>query len=486
MKNLLCAVALLALSGGACALDVGSVNFKSCEIGAPGGALTKAECAYLGVPENPAEHSGKQIQIHLALIASSAKKPEADPVIFLAGGPGQAASESFANVERGFSEILKHRHVILYDQRGTGLSNALRCDDMDDADSPLLPTDAERVQSIQKATKACLQSLKADVRFYNTSSAITDLEAIRKALGAKQINLFGISYGTRMAQQYAMNYPSSTRSLIIDGVAPNEMILGADMARDLDDALAAQFAACRADKACFARFGDPAQTLAALRTQLGAEQRTLAIADPLTGKPIEVALAPSAIVLVARFSAYMSEMASMLPLWLDEAKNGRPQALLAQGKMSADGLNKMFSQGMYLSVICSEDAEFLKANASDANRLVGTAMADMMAVQCPLWPKGPRNKNFFTPLKTGLPVLLISGEWDPVTPARYGEQILKNLSNAVHIVAPRQGHGNLLRGCIPKLAGNFLTTLQPKMLDVSCVKKITGAPFFLDYTGPSP
>ncbi len=484
----LVAACALGIAGSAQAIKLGQVEFKACEIGIAGNHVIPAECAWLDVPENPADAASKKIKIHLSLIASTGKNPPADPVLFLAGGPGQGASESYPQIASGFREILKKRHVLLYDQRGTGRSNRLHCESTEAIDEAQISKldKAARAELITQASKACVAALKVDLRYYNTSVAITDVEAIRKAINAEQLNLYGISYGSRMAQQYAMNYPKQVRSLILDGVVPNELILGSDHARALDDALAMQFAHCRADKACAARFGDPAKTLAELREQYANTETSVVVANPLTGAFEDSKTAPSAIAAVARLSVYATETASILPLWLDEARKARPQALIAQSMMTMASLSKIMADGMGASVVCSEDAEFLKPNPEDATRLLGTDMAELYNVQCQVWPKGPRNANFFDPLKSDVPTMIVSGEFDPVTPARYGEQVIKNLSNAVHVVAPKQGHGNIFRGCIAKLAGEFMIDLKPKTMQTECVKKIRPAPFFLDYVGPSP
>ena len=462
------------------ALELGQLSFKSCEIG-KGLSRTKAECSYLSVPQNYAEPAGRQLKLHIALIASSARKPQADPAVYLAGGPGQSASESFGQMAGGFHEILKARHVLLVDQRGTGLSHALKCDMPEDA-SLVTPDEP----AVRKLVRDCLSKQDVDPRFFTTTDATKDLESLRVAIGAPQLNLVGFSYGTRVAQQFAMHFPKSTRSLILDGVAPNQLILGSEHAQALDDALAKQFARCAADKVCFERFGDPAKTLTELVADLTANPREIEIGDPLTGKPSKLPLGIGALQGMARFYAYASETSALVPLLMDEAKHGRPQAMLAQSEMAGKNLGDAMSHGMQLSVLCSEDNEFLKFDPSNAQRLLGNEMQEILQVQCQEWPKGERPKDFFQPLTGAVPTLLISGEFDPVTPARYGDLVLKGLSNAQHIIVPAQGHINLGRGCIPKLAGEFMSALAPKNLDTKCVKKIQPAPFFLEFTGPAP
>jgi pimeloyl-ACP methyl ester carboxylesterase len=480
LRHLVAACAVLTCAP-AFALQLGSMVFKSCEIGS-GNYLSKAECAYLEVPENYAAPNARKIKLHIALIAANARKPKLEPVVFLAGGPGQSASDSYGQVAAGFREILKTRHLLLIDQRGTGLSHALKCQLPDDIDSQVAPDSG----LAQKLAQDCLAKLDADPRFYTTTVATQDLERLRVAVNAPQLNLVGFSYGTRVAQQFARHYPKSVRSLILDGIAPNPLILGSEHAKNLDDALSQQFARCVADKACHARFGDPAQTLATLKQTLRAQPSEIMIADPLTAKMRSVKLGIGALQGMARFYAYASEMAALVPLLMDEAKQGRPQAMLAQSEIAGKNLEEMMSNGMQLSVICSEDAEFLKTDPLDAERLLGNDIGDALQAQCQVWPKGERPKDFFNALKSDVPTLLISGELDPVTPPRYGETVLQGLRNATHVIAPAQGHINLMRGCIPKLAGEFMETLKPKELETKCVKEILPAPFFLEFTGPSP
>ena len=152
-----------------------------------------------------------------------------DPVFMLAGGPGQAATDSYPQVAAAFREVLKKRNVILVDQRGTGHSNPLACKDRG-RDAVVADDERRRRAPLRRRVAATLLSKHADLRFYTTTDAIRDLDDVRKAIGAAQVNLVGISYGTRVAQQYAMRYPHSTRTIVLDSVAPNTLYLGNEFA----------------------------------------------------------------------------------------------------------------------------------------------------------------------------------------------------------------------------------------------------------------
>jgi hypothetical protein len=141
---------------------------------------------------------------------------------------------------------------------------------------------------------------------------------------------------------------------------------------------------------------------------------------------------------------------------------------------------------MQLSVICAEDAARLVTRDEDAESILGNAIVGLTLNQCSVWPKGPVSKDFNEPLATDLPVLLLSGEFDPVTPPRYADQVLATLTNARHLVGKGQGHILLPRGCMPRLAGEFVDKLDPKGLDASCLDSLATLPFFVNYNGAEP
>ena len=141
---------------------------------------------------------------------------------------------------------------------------------------------------------------------------------------------------------------------------------------------------------------------------------------------------------------------------------------------------------MQMSVICSEDADLLELRPQDANTLLGNALIQAMRAQCEIWPHGTRPADFHAPLKTDKPVLVLEGELDPVTPPRYGEQVMKGLANAQLLVAKGQGHNVIGRGCIPKLVGEFVEKLEPKSLDTKCADALGPMPAFIDFNGSSP
>ncbi|RDS83232.1 alpha/beta fold hydrolase [Dyella psychrodurans] len=465
----------------------GSLTFKSCELGRPGsGATAEAWCTTFEVPENRDDPHSRRIGLKLAIARSDAQVPEPDMAVLLAGGPGEAATESWVVEATAFAEVRKHHDVLLLDQRGTGGSNPLSCKNAEDkSNDNALTVDLNKMR---KDVAACLDEVrqKADPRYYTTTVAAQDLEDVRKALGSPQLDLVGVSYGTRMAQQYLKHYPDGVRSVVLDSAVPNQVILGEDFAANLDDALKRDFAGCMAVPACKQRFGDSMQTLYQLRDALRANPHTVSFRDPQTYETVERPLSEFSLASVVRMFAYQPETAALLPLSINAAAHGDVGPLLGQAKLLNGDLSGDMNSGMSMSVICSEDADLLQPNPQDQNTILGNHLVDGLKAQCDVWSHGTRPADFHAPLKSDKPILILSGEFDPVTPPRYGEEILPGLTDGRQLVFKGQGHSLLGRGCMPQLLSKFIDKPDPKHLDASCLDKLGDTPAFIDFNGALP
>lgn len=465
----------------------GALTFRPCELSRPGGgARAQAWCATFHVLENRADPNSRRIGLKLAIVRSQAQLPEPDLVTLLAGGPGEAATEGWVMQAPAFGEVRKHRDVLLLDQRGTGGSHPLDCKKAEQASGQHeLTLDLDK---LRKAVAACLKEVqqKADPRYYTTTIAVQDLEDVRQALGSPLLDLVGVSYGTRMAQRYLKTYPASVRSLVLDSAVPNQVVLGEDFAGNLDDALIKDFAYCTAVPACKQRFGDSMQTLYQLRDALRANPHRVSFRDPETYAMVERPLSEFSLASVVRMFAYQSETAALLPLSINAAAHGDVGPLLGQAKILNRDLSGDLNNGMAMSVICSEDADLLKARPQDRNTILGNYMIDAIKAQCEIWPHGARPDDFHAPLKSDKPILMLFGQSDPVTPPRYGKEMLPGLSKARQLIFKGQGHSLLGRGCMPQLLGSFIAKPDPKALDASCLDRLGGTPAFIDFNGASP
>jgi pimeloyl-ACP methyl ester carboxylesterase len=471
----------------------GRIDFKPCVLGGDQGLPTlEAQCATYAVAEDPARPQGRKIALNIAWLPASGRGGATpDPVFFLAGGPGQAATQVATQVDLGLREVRKQRDVVLIDQRGTGQSNPLDCRDAAGKPLPLeLAADADEAQLLDYVDR-CLASMagRADPRMYTTARAIADLDAVRQALGVDQVNLVGGSYGTRVAQQYAMAYPSHVRSIVLDGVAPNRLVVGGEFARRLQEALALQDAQCAKIPACKARFstgGDLLVRLDALKQRLAQAPVEVAFKDPATNEVRRDTLTAQTVVSLAHGVSYVPQLSSLLPLVVSEAEQGRFEPMMAIAHLWSTQMGGSMNRGMQWSVVCAEDAPRYKPDPADAGTVLGPDMARLFFAACARWPRGEAPAAAFAPFKTATPTLLLSGELDPVTPPVYGEEVAKGLGNARHLVLRGQGHGAMTVGCTPKLLAQFIEGLQPKALDAKCLDSLGYVPPFTSFNGWEP
>ncbi len=468
----------------------GQIPFQGCTLdGGNAATRVEAQCATFEVPENPDAPDGRRIGLNLAWLPADGDGGTGDPVFFLAGGPGQAATELAAPINFALREVRRQRDIVLVDQRGTGKSNPLDCVDASGAplelDALTMPTDAE----LDAYVGRCLAGLRdrADPRFYTTGNAIRDLDAVRAALGADTVNLVGGSYGTRVAQQYAAAYPQHVRSLVLDGVAPNDLVVGGEFAHTFEDALTLQSRQCSADPACRKRFPQDLHVqLRGVLATLRAAPAEVVYRDPGSGEQRSGTVTPDTVTGLAFLFSYAPQTASLLPLMLDEASHGRYGPLLSLSQLMNSSVGGQMNRGMQWSVICSEDAGRYREDARAAGTILGPDVARMFFGACRSWPAGAPPANHTAPLRTDAPVLLLSGELDPVTPPAYAERVAAQLPNGRHLVLKGQGHGTIALGCMPKLLAQFIESTDASALDATCLDAMRPVPPFTSFNGWEP
>ncbi|HEY1771905.1 MAG TPA: alpha/beta hydrolase [Gammaproteobacteria bacterium] len=457
--------------------------FETCQIGAGDAAQRlQALCTTITVPEDRAHPEGRHIGLHVALLKARASTPKPDALFFIAGGPGQASTEAFLEEAPAFDRIRSEHDIVLVDQRGTGGSNRLDCP------TPTSGAD-ESEAAVTADTAECLKHLAGDPRFYTTTVAVQDLDAVRAALGYPSVDLYGISYGTRVALQYVRTYPDSVRSVILDGVVPADLALGPEVSLDAQRALGLIFKRCDADTACHEAFPDLTRDFAGLRLRLTAHPASVTLRDPLSGAPRTEQLTWGKVAEAVHLMSYQSETASLLPLLIHQASAKQDYApLMGTALIFSDQVEDSFAGGMAAAVLCTEDAPFLKGYDSKAlqDTYLGAYTVDRLQKSCRAWPRGVIAPDFKQPVVSSKPVLLLSGEDDPITPPANAERAARTLSNSLSLVVPGQGHGNVFRGCVPRIAALFVDAGSVKGLDTACVKDTKPFPFFVSFSGPSP
>jgi len=433
------------------------------------GVDSMARCGTLEVWEDRAAKSGRRITLRVAVVPAKLRAREPDPIVILAGGPGQGAVSLAPQVMPLFARLNDGRDVVFLDQRGTGKSHPLDCQD----ESQPVQTLFEDALPERLVTK-CLAQLDADPRQYVTPVAVEDLDEVRAALGYDKLNLWGGSYGTRAALEYVRRHGDHVRSIVLDGVAPATMKLPLSFVTDGDAALDRLIEACDQEAGCKKNYPDLRVMIASLRGQLARRPARTTIQDPRTGERASIQVNENVFLTGIFRPLYVAELASLLPFGISSAATGDYNPLLAQNLELADDIAQNLSIGMHLSVICAEDIP--RITPEDLERLgqsfFGRALVDDFMRACASWPRGKLPDDFYTPVKSDVPALILSGGIDPATPPRHGDAVAASLPNARHFVAPYLGHGVSLHGCAPRLVETFVKKASAAELDGKCLARI--------------
>jgi len=438
-------------------------------------------------PVNPDEPDSPEIALRVAVVPALNLSPEADPIVPIAGGPGQGSIEFYSNYRGAFEPVRRNRDILLVDQRGTGESARMDCPIDDEA---LLFEGEFTLDDTVKFIDECLEELPHDPRFFTTSVAVTDLEAVRQALGYTALNLYGVSYGTRVAQHFARRYPESTRTVVIDGVVPPQVSLGPEIATESQKAVDNILARCAEDKSCSERFPDIEATFARIVAELLVSPVTVSAPHPNTGRAEDVVFGSAELAGAVRLLAYSPTTIALIPLFIHEAGQGNFAPLASQYMMTAIAMTDALALGMHNAVMCTEDVPFLDKESIDYEGIeasyMGSFQLEALEAICTNWPAGPIDDGFKAPVTTDIPFLLLSGDADPITPPRYAEMAAIDLSNALHLVGKHQGHGQIAVGCTSRLVADFVASADPGSIDPECMERSFVMPFFVDFSGPTP
>jgi pimeloyl-ACP methyl ester carboxylesterase len=436
-------------------------------------------CLRVSVPLDWAHPSGRKIDIVAAIVPSTSPRSQPDPLIVLAGGPGQGATSYGSLMSTAFREVLKTRDVVLFDQRGTGRSGVLQCqlqnkpwDSIDDA-------------TISSAVQRCTDALTKNVQFYSLREVVRDIEALRQAMGYPAINLWGGSYGTLTAQQYIRKYGQYVRAAILDGaLAPHHDLLGF-VARDAQHAMQSVIDECRRSQECTRHYGDLDAQLNTFVRSLETP-RAIRFRDPQTNEPTQAMITRDVAVGLLRGALYTPLSRSLVPHAIVEANRGRFEVLTALGAYTSSWSSDTMAGGVMLTVVCSDQMSFERHEASTLSTgFLGDSYLRVWKAACAKWPHHPMSAEDLTPLRSNVPVLVLSGGLDPVTPPSSGEEVAAQFSNAIHAVMPEGAHNISDVGCAPRLIAHFLVRPGTATLDLSCLRDVQRIPLAPTPVGPS-
>jgi pimeloyl-ACP methyl ester carboxylesterase len=324
--------------------------------------------------------------------------------------------------------------------------------------------------------------MEADPRFYTTDIAIQDLEALRMYLGYKQLNLWGGSYGTRVALAFLKAYPKSVRTIILDGVAPAAITLPLHIERDASRALERVFEACDAEPSCSNHYPNLRMHFDDLSARFEKPQ-IISVTDPVTGQKLTLSADIDWLHAALRSPLYGRMTQRLMPFIIEQAYAGHYAPLL-----SVSALDGGINSAMFLSVICSEDvARISQANFDQAQAqpyILKSRQLNIPIIEaCKIWPSRALPASYFEPVVSDKPVLVFSGASDPVTPPSWGDSILPGLVNAQHFVVEGFAHNTLGTRCTVGMITDFVDTANFAALDSSCLSNIKRRPFFIGTGG---
>ena len=460
---------------------------------------TPVECGFVVVPEDYNDPDGPVIRIAVAVFKDQGEEHQPDPVMVLAGGPGEKFMENAPALEPIYAPTHPNRDLIIFDQRGVGLSEpALDCPESLQAGFDLLnePDPDVALQTGFDAWMACRDRLVSEghnLSVYNTVQNAADVNALRIALGYDKVNLFGGSYGSVLAQATMRDHPEGIRSVVITSVLPLEKSFFVNASTTATNAIMRLLDACADDDACNGAYPDLQTVLFEVIDQLNAEPIPIIVTNPLDGQSYD-ALLTGDVVLDNLFTfLYITQIIPVLPEAIFDVYNG-DYDLMTQLSSTKLSLYDISSGGMTYSVFCTDDLigrtpeDLLNVWAALPRQLVGSADPEV-AIEygifgiCENWPVEEADPSVKEPLVSDIPTLVLEGEFDPVTPPEYGQLVAGHLDNSYFFVLPGVGHIILLNECALRVAGAFIAdpTQAP---DATCISQMPGVVF--DVPGEAP
>ena len=484
MKRALARLAASAALAFGAAGGVQAQGLSECRVA---GIRNSVQCGVVRRALDPARADGTMIDIHYVVAPAMARRKLPDPVFVLAGGPGQSATQIAPTMLALLSRLNNRRDIVFVDQRGTGRSAPLECEDPQ-REALADQADPDRQFKLLMQCKNALLKLpyirqESDLGFFTTTLAMQDLDAVRRQLGAERIDLVGAGAIRRAGLEYLRAFPGAVRRAVLDGVAPPDMALPASYSTDGQAAFDALLAACEAEAAC--RRDHP--TLRAdWATLLRSLPKQVTAPHPLTGRSETFTLTRDMLLAAVRGPLYGPSLAAALPAAISDAAQGRYEGIVGLGAILSSRKGVKLAMGMHFSVVCAEDVPRLANSADRPGADFGAEFAAMYRRMCSAWPRGAVPAAFYSLGPSRAPVLLLSGGIDPATPPRHGERVARALGPAAqHVVVPNAGHGVMATGCMRDVVYRFIDAADDadaSAVDAGCVKAIPRPPAFAPIT----
>lgn len=462
-------------------------------------ALKGATCGTLVVPESRAHDTGKTITLSVAIIPAKSANKQPDPIVWLAGGPGDDALTEIPWALGG--DLAADRDVVFISQRGTYSSRPnTACPSVDRAgvttlDMPYDSEDARKAYSYAQAQcRTEVQARVGDLAAYNSTESAADLEDARVALGYPKWNVYGISYGTDLALTYMRLFPQGIRAVGIDGIFP-PATAGAVSSWKAAEGIEAVFAACAAQPACRNRYGDVDALFRKLVVQYEREPKTFTVVVPGHNEPVKVKISGG--MLVQWVASPGTHLAAQVPAALDELAHGHPDRitkLWATSRLDPKSVG-VVGQGLMNTISCSEWVPFetpdqvIAAGQKFFPEFPRSVLANAPNVQfvhenCSVWPVPKAPDSVRDVVKSNIPTLVISAQYDAQTAPSNGAMVARTLPNAVVVTIPNVAHvafaspSPAANACAHKIVRSFFN--DPGRADTSCAASVPPTDFVID------
>ncbi len=463
--------------------DVVLPDFEAAECPVDVGDFVEGEgitCGYVDVPAFHNNATDQTIRVAVVVVYSTSDNPAPDPLVMGMGGPGGVALDNLLPLvlnESG-AALLAQRDVIFIEQRGVKYTEPhLTCPEVTALERVYIADTIPQDEEMQ-AWIACRDRIAADGVDFNAFNSVemaADIPLIVRVLGYEGLfNYYGVSYGTQLGQHLIRDHGDDLRSVILDGVLPVEGYYTVRHAHAADRLFRALFDACAADVACNESYPDLETVLFTAADELNANPAILSI-DGIDGEPIEFEFTGTLFVYALDLLAYDQYTTPVLPQLIYDIANGDytiPQ-LLAQGIIFGE---ESQVPGVRDTVICAEEGGLMNEPVSHEGLYphVVDALSGDAGIQgrCDMWGVDYLGDYVNEPVKTDIPTLFLSTEFDPVTPRDHADLVSPYFSNAYSYTIPLGGHGTFLNiACVDQIALDFLVDPNAEP-DASCLADI--------------
>jgi pimeloyl-ACP methyl ester carboxylesterase len=420
-----------------------------------------AECGTFVVPENRAKPDGRKIALRVVVLPAWRKPVAEDAVTYLAGGPGVAAAEADVSLSQLWETLNAHHDILLVDQRGTGRSGAYSCPK---GKNPLGST-----AELRAYTRACLKAFGGDMTQYGTRAAMDDLDAVRAALGYRQLDVVGGSYGATAAQVYLKLHPASVRTMTLEGATALDVPFFAHFAVNAQRALDQLARLCSSKPDCRKAFPGWERQFGMLVKAWNAHPAQTSAGVTTTGDEL-ASIVHSMLLDTSR--------AVSIPLAVSRAAKGDYALLAQQGR----GDLSVSPQIMYWSIWCNEPWAGLRATGPWGTTFDGytAAFVGLIRKGCMFFPKRAEPSSLWTfPSSRRVPALAIEGGADPQDPVTNLPSLKRNFRDSRIVVLPHAGHQFDSGGCAGRIMTSFIERGTTKGLDTSCLNTLATPQFKL-------